>query len=96
LQIIASRRKPVKKIRSGTGIITYRLEGEVKACVVECAVPGDTKETLQEHLRHWIPEAEFVDVEIMPDNGDLSRVFPRRSAPWRLTRIVIYLNSFVP
>lgn len=58
---------------SATGVITYKLNGEIKELRIHALHSdekglGDNEETLKTHLSNFFPKAEFISGIVIPDS----------------------------
>ena len=55
-----------KSTKTACGRIKYRERGIVKQWTIGC-MAFDGEDVLREHLKHWLPHAEFISGKIIPD-----------------------------
>lgn len=62
-------------LRRGIAVIHYREkevgfpEGRDKSWSIGCLIGVDNEESIKAHLRHWVPNAEFIRVEFKSKAG---------------------------
>ena len=50
----------LKNYKAGTACIRYQIGGKIQNWFVSACYHTDTEESLREHLKKWLPNAEFI------------------------------------